>query len=190
MLLLLTNPLFQVRLNLRQVDENVFRLPYLWGGAASGALWIDQFSGIYKLSTTITLIALGIMVVTHWAFSAHKSICEEAFALDAVLLINNLFKGLFAVINIFENILGNHCLLWSTSASKFIEVAIKPVVNIFVDFEVLIANFLASLSLHLGFGFSGSAILVSPANVDCVMSCKTSVSRKHISGKHTPNNVA
>jgi len=106
-------------------------------------LWVDELCGINKFTAAIALVALSIIVMTHWALSSNKPVCKEALALFAVLLINNFFKCFLLLIDIIENILSDDGLLWSTGATKSIEVTIKPFINLRVDFIVFITNFLA-----------------------------------------------
>ena len=90
---------------------------------------------------------------------------------------------------IVEDILCNGCLLWCCGSSKFVKVTIKPLVDLFVDGMVLVTDLSWSLSLLSGLCLSGSSILVSAANVEDIVACKSSEPSIHVSREHTSNDV-
>lgn len=142
---------------------------------------VDQFCSCDQFSATIALVTLCVTVVAHGALTTDKSISKEALTLLAVLLIDNLFKGLVFLHNCFEDILSDLGLLSSTGTTETIEITIEPIVDLFMDCVVVITNLLACFSFLHRFGLCGGTVLVSAANVDSVMACKTSISGKHVS---------
>lgn len=144
-------------------------------GIARGALRVDQFCRVDKLTTAITLVTLCVTIVAHRAFTLNEAISQEALALFAVLLIDNFLEGFVFSDNIFEDSLRNFSLLGGGGTAKSVEVAVEPIVDLFMNGVVVIANLLASFALLHSFGLSCSAVLVSTAHVNSVVAGKTCI---------------
>lgn len=184
------DPLFQLRLNLGQVNKNVLWLTDFRSGTAARAFWFDELCGVYEFATTIALVTFGIREMAHRAFSTNESVSEETLALKTELLIYHFLKSFTSSINVIKNILCNYGLLRCTCATKAIKVAVKPFVDFLVDCEVMITNFFAGLAFLHGFSLSGSSVLISTANIDCVVPSKACVSCKYVRWQNAPNDVA
>jgi hypothetical protein len=126
------------------------------------------------------LVSLSVMVVAEGAYSSYQSVSEESVTRDTELLIDNLFVSEFIFVKVFEYVLSDFSLLGCRSPSKMVEVTVKPVVYSFVDFIVMITNFLGSLFLLHGLGLSGSAIFIGTTNIKCVVTSESAIPCKHI----------
>lgn len=120
----------------------MFGLAHLRSTITSRALRFDEFDSIDELTAAIALITFSIIEVTHRALTTNETISQEARALKTVLLVNNLLKSVALSLQFFENILCDFSLDWGTSAPKLIKVTIEPIVNLFVQSIVFIANLL------------------------------------------------
>mmetsp|Transcript_34486 Transcript_34486/g.25579 ORF Transcript_34486/g.25579 Transcript_34486/m.25579 type:complete len:204 (+) Transcript_34486:144-755(+) len=90
---------------------------------------------------------------------------------------------------LFEDILGDFSVHLGRSSSKVVKVYVKPLIYLRMNFIVEIADFLGSFPLFDGFGFSGSAVFVSPAHVESIVAPKAAESCINICRKHAPNDI-
>ena len=89
-----------------------------------------------------------------------------------------------------KNILSDLGLPFCGSASEFVEVAIKPVVNLLVNNMIVVADFLRSLFFFKSLHLSGCSVLIGTANVQCVVAHKAAVASEDVCTQHTSNDVA
>ena len=127
--------------------------------------------------------------MAHWALSFDKSISQECFTCSAVLLVDYLLKCSPFGMEILEDVMAYHCLLICSSSSKMIKVAIKPFVDSFVNGVVLVTNLLWGHVCLSCLSFSSCSILISTADVDGIVSCKSGITSIHVSRENTSNNV-
>lgn len=186
----LMDPFFQLWLNFREIDKDVLCLPQLWSRMARRALWLDKFRSVDKLAAAIALVTLCIIEVAHWAFSSDIPVSEESVALGAIELVDNFLERVASLVDIIEDVLSNLSVFGGGGAAECVEVAVEPLVDLLVDFEVLVANLARGLALLLGLSLSRCAILVSAADVNRVMPGESGVARKHITGENATDNVA
>jgi hypothetical protein len=73
--------------------------------------------------------------------------------------------------------------------AKFIEIAIEPVIYLFVNDMIVVAYFLGSLLFLEGLDLGGRAILVRAAHVQRVVAHEAAVAREDVRTQHTPNDV-
>jgi len=109
----LLNPFFELRLNLRKVDEDMGGLANIWGAVAGRAPGIYKLRGVYELTAAITLVTLSIIVTAHWACSTDVSISQESIALSAIKLLDFLNKCISVILDVIENLLCNLSVLRS-----------------------------------------------------------------------------
>ena len=77
----------------------------------------------------------------------------------------------------------------SASPSENIKSDIEPSIDLFMDFIIIIANFLRSLALLHCLDLSGCSIFVSAANIEHIGALKLLVSRVDVGGKDAANDV-
>jgi len=147
----------------------------------SCALGLDQLDSINEFTTAVALVPLCVMVVAHWALTTNESVSKESRALKAVLLINDLFKGVALLLEIIEDCLSNFGLFVSTSTAEVIKVNVKPIIDLLVESIVLGTYLFRGLSFLLSFGFGSGTVLVSPTNKESVVACEASISSVNIS---------
>ena len=82
------------------------------------------------------------------------------------------------------------CLLLRGSATENVEIAVEPLIDLFMNFIVVVTDLLRRLALLACFCLSSSAILVSTANIYRVVSSKTAEPCIDVCGEDAPNNVA
>jgi len=59
----------------------VLRLANLGGSIAATATRLDKFNSVHEFATSVTLIALRIVVVAHGALASNESVSQESVAL-------------------------------------------------------------------------------------------------------------
>lgn len=186
----LIDPFFKLGLNFREINKDVLSLAQLWSRIASRALWVNQLRSVDKLTTAIALITLCIVVAAHWANSSDVPVSEESVALRAEELVDHLLKRIVSLVDTLKYVLSNLSVFWGRSAAESVKVAVEPLVDLLVDFEVLITNLARGLALLLGLCFSSCTVLVGAAYINRVVSGKSAVACKHITGKNATDNVA
>jgi len=186
----LLDPLLELRLDLGQIDEDVGRGADFGSRFALVADGLDELDGVDKLTTAVALISLGIMVMAHGALTANEAISQEAFTLEAILLVNHLLEGVSVLVKGIEDVLSNLGLLGSGSSSELVEVTVEPLVDISVDGVVVIANLLRGLAFLHRLSLSGGSIFISSANVHGVMASKSRESGIHVGREHASDNVS
>jgi hypothetical protein len=83
-----------------------------------------------------------------------------------------------------ENALGDLGLLGSASASEVVKADVKPRINVPVDGEEAVAELLGAHAFLQGLGFRGGAVLISPADVEGLITGQSAVTGKDVGGKH------
>jgi len=131
------------------------------------------------MTTTITLITLGVSVATTLVVAAttHHAVSQWCGASVAILLFKVVLVSVSFSVQVVENILSNISLQCCSGATKFIEVTIEPLIDLGVELMVVVADLLWGLAFLTGLGFRGSSILICTANVDGVVASEASVSR-------------
>lgn len=154
--------------------------------------WIDKVHRILKkLSTFVTLISLSLLksTVLQGTGSYHKSVSQEEITCFTVSLTDDLFVDVLVVIERVINIQSDFSVPVSTSPAKNIKRNVEPLVNIAVDFVVLVTNFPRCHVVFHGLDHSGSSILICSANVDRVVTMKSLESGEDISRQDTTNQI-
>jgi len=80
----LLDPFLELRLDLREVNEDMGCLAKLWGAVASRAPGVYKLWGVDELSAAIALVTLCIVVMAHGALSTDVSISQESVTLSAI----------------------------------------------------------------------------------------------------------
>ena len=75
-------------------------------------------------------------------------------------------------------------------AAELIEIAIKPVIYLFVNNMIVIADFLGRLFFLEGLDLSGCAVLVGTAHVQGVVAHEAAVASENIRAQDTADDVA
>ena len=183
-------PLLKLRLDLRQVNEDVLGLSYLWCCLALGTEWLNQLNSVDKLAASIALISLSIWVVAQGALTLDKSVSKECLAFRAIVLLDHLLEGLALAVQVVENVLGYLSLLWGRGSTKVVEITVKPLVDCSMDGVILITDLLWCHIVLSCLGLGGCAVLISTANVDCIVACEAGKASIGIRGKDTANDVS
>lgn len=183
------DPFLELGLDFGQINKDMLRLSDFGRGGARRALRIDQFCSVDKLTAAVTLVTLSVTIVAHRALTADKTISEKALTLLAVLLINNLFESFALLENIFEDSLRNFSLLGGTGTTEAIEIAIKPIINLFVDCVVVVTNLLTRFTFFHSFGLRSGTVLICTTDVDRVVAGKARIPGENVSREHTSNDV-
>ena len=111
--------------------------------------------------------------------------------MSIIELFDSLLVGeIIIFVETIENILSDFGLPLSGGASEVIEVAVEPVVNLFVNHMVVVTDLLGRLFLLKSLNLSGCAVLVRATHVERVVTHQAAVAREDISAKHTPYDVA
>mmetsp|Transcript_27090 Transcript_27090/g.36887 ORF Transcript_27090/g.36887 Transcript_27090/m.36887 type:complete len:205 (-) Transcript_27090:669-1283(-) len=150
---------------------------------------VNQLNSVHELSTAITLITTGIFIVAHIALTTNKSVGQKEFAFRAVLLFSIFLFGVTLLFQFVKNILSNLGLDRSSRTTKHVEVAVKPVIDFFVNLVVVVADFLRSFAFFHSLGYSCSSVFISTANINGVVSHQTGETSIYISRQNTSNNV-
>ena len=90
----LGHKLFQIWLDLWQVDEYVFSLLDGRCGTARGTCGVNQLNCVDQLRATITLITFGISIAAEVTRTSDKSVRKECVALRTELLVDHLLGRL------------------------------------------------------------------------------------------------
>ncbi len=168
-------------MDLGKVNKDVLRLANLGGRLAATTLWLDKFNSVDEFATAVALISLCIVIMAHWALTSDESVSQESITLQTELLVNNLLKCFAFGMDAVENVLGDLGLLRCGSAAEVIEIAVKPIIDLLVDLVIIVADFFAGFSFFHCFGFRCSAVLVSAADVDGIVTNESAVSSEDIS---------
>ncbi len=88
-----------------------------------------------------------------------------------------------------EYILSDFGLPLGGGAAELIEIAIEPVIYLFVNNMIVIAYFLGSLLFLEGLDLSGRAVLVRAAHVQRVVAHEAAVAGEDVRTQHAPDDV-
>ena len=94
------------------------------------------------MSAFVALVSSCVFVVAEWACSLHKSICEEAIVLCAVGLYCGPLLEELVLVEFCEDVLCNVCLLLSRCSAEVVEFDLEPVIHLFVQLVVFVAELL------------------------------------------------
>lgn len=78
----------------------------------------------------------------------------------------------------------------SAGSSEVVKRNIEPFVNCLVDLMVLITNLFGSGLFSQGLDLAGSAVLISPADVEDVVAHESGVPGVDVCGKDSPDDVS
>lgn len=156
------------------------------------ALGVDQFDGIYKLATAVTLVTFGIAVAAtlQRAAALDHAICQWRVARVAVLLLQLVFVGVSLLHQVVEYVLRNLRLLFCCSSAKIVEVTVEPLVNLCVFRMVKVANLLTCFPCLAGLCLCGRAIFIRATDVDGIMTSESRKSGIDIGREDTSNDIA
>lgn len=178
-----------LRLDLRQVNENVLGLSHLRGGLAHFTPGVYQLVSVKQFTAAVALVALGVRVVAEVALTEDEAVGQEALALQAELLIDDLLVSVLIVDALGEDVLGDLGLPLGSGAAEVIEVTVEPLIDALVDGEVVIADLFRSLTLLKGLGLSRCTVLVSTAHIQGVVAGEAAIASEHISGEDATDDV-
>lgn len=101
-------PLFEFRLDLWQVDEEMGSLTYFRGLLADMTEIILEFSGrVECLLALIALVTSGIRKAAEGTSADNESISQPEIAILAITLRHLLLGGFLLVVDVEEDLLGN-----------------------------------------------------------------------------------
>ena len=143
------------------------------------------------MPASVALVSLRVFVPALVALTPNQPVGKEGVTLWAVLLVDDLLRCLSFLAQGVEDIVSDIGVFLGRGGgpSKFVEVAIEPLVNFGVDGVVIIADLLWSLVLLACFGFCGGSILVCTANIDGVVACESSESGIHVSRQYAADDI-
>jgi len=133
------------------------------------ALGIHEKGGITQLSTGIALVTLGTLSPTMITSTIYKAVGKETVTCGTELLVSNLLYVLLVLPDIIKDVLSNNLMLRSSGPSEKVKITVKPVIDVLVDLVILITDLLAGYALLLRLILSSSTILISPANVEHIV---------------------
>lgn len=186
----LIDPFFQIFLNFRQINEEMNCLFKDWSAFTNVTVIIFHFSGIVEeFLTFITLISSCVLITAKWTRTTNKPISQKEIAFFAVALGHLFFFNSVFLLDVQKDILTNLSVPFCGCSSKVVKSNIEPLINIWVDFMIIITNFSWSLFLFQSFNFGGRAILISTTNVQDIWSLESLVSCVNIGRKDTANDI-
>ena len=144
------------------------------------------------MPASVALVSLRVFVPALVTLTPNQPVGKESVTLWAVLLVDDLLRCLSFLAQGVEDIVSDIGVFLGRGGgpSKFVEVAIEPLVNFGVDGVVIIADLLWSLVLLACFGFCGGSVLVCTTNIDGVVACESGESGIHVSRQYAADNVA
>jgi hypothetical protein len=86
-------------------------------------------------------------------------------------------------------ILSDFGLPLGSGTAEFIEIAIEPVIYLFVNDMIVVAYFLGSLLFLESLDLGGRAVLVRAAHVQRVVAHEAAVAGEDVRTQHTPDDV-
>lgn len=181
---------FDLTLKFTQIQEQVTRILGDRGVAIQFTARLDQFGSVEKTTTSIALIATGIIIETVRADTFHVTIGQEALTLFAEELGHCILHHVSVFVDLLENILSDLSLFFRGGATKVIKGEVEPFVDAGVDRMVLVAKSLAGDTFFQSLGFSGRAVFVRAADIKSVVATHPAVTSIHISTQGRADNVA
>ena len=130
----------------------------------------------------IALISSSIWELTEWACTAYESISQEHIAMLTETLPHALFNNSLVFMKIQKDFLAYLGMPISTCSTEIVETDIKPLVDIFVNSMVIIADLFWCFFLLKSFYFCGCSILIGSANVEYVVPLESFEASIDISG--------
>lgn len=159
----------------------MLRVPGNRTGVVEFAARIYELKWIQKLATGITLVTSGVFVSALGANTLYKTICQESLVFLAEKLGHGLLDQEIAVVEICEDILGDLGLAIGGGTAEVVEADIKPLVNVGMQFVVLITQFPGSTTLFQSFSFSRRSIFISSTDIKGVVIAGLGVSVFNVS---------
>lgn len=141
-----------------------------WWVLANGAICIDELCSINKFAAFIALVSMTAFESTEWASTLDITISKEFRAAFTKTLAHFSFWNKAIVLELKENVLSNLGVFLCGSSSEDIKVDLKPFINISLDSIILITDFFWSHFIFQSLHFSCSSILVSSADIKCIVS--------------------
>ena len=143
------------------------------------------------MPASVALVSLRVFVPALVALTPNQPVGKEGVTLWAVLLVDDLLRCLSFLAQGVEDIVSDIGVFLGRGGgpSKFVEVAIEPLVNFGVDGVVIIADLLWSLVLLACFGFCGGSVLVCTTNIDGVVACESGESGIHVSRQYAADDI-
>ena len=178
------------RLNLFEVNEDLLGLSDLWGRSGNLWLWVNQLGGIQEFPALVTLVTTGVMKAAQGECAGHEAIGKEHLLLHIVELLDGLFIAEFPVLKLIEDILSDLDLPLGGGAAELIKVAVEPLIYLFVDRVVVVADLLRRLALLQGLDLGGRPVLVRPAHVQRVVAHQPAIAREEVRREHTADDFA
>jgi len=128
------------------------------------------------MSAFVALISSCIQVSTKWTLSLDEPVCQKCSVLFTVWLHGCLFFEVTIFVQLREDILSNVGLLSRRCSSKDIESNLEPVIDLLVNFVVLVAKFFWGAFLFYRLSLSRCSVLVCTAHVKSVVTACFTIS--------------
>ena len=90
-------------------------------------------------------------------------------------MLHCLLVSVFLGMKLVEDVLGYLGLPVGRGAAEVVEIAVEPVVYLFVDLVIVVTDLLRSLALFESLDLGGCALLVCAANVEGIVAHEAAV---------------
>lgn len=165
---------------LREVDEQML------GGLDDGALAAELALGVLQVDRVDDVLARVALVAACARRAAvgtralDETVGEEAVAVLAEELLDGVGADVAVVVELPEDLLRDLGLLLGRGATEAVERDVEPLVNLLVQLVVLLADFLGSGLLGDSLLLGRRSVLVSSADVQCIVAALLAISLKNI----------
>ena len=177
-------PGLQKWLDLGEVDEDVLAFFYRGRAATQTAHWLLQLNRVVLFAAVLALVTSCWLVTAERTGAEQVAIGEEARTLLAEVLLDGLLRETVALMQAQEDVLGDLGMHFCAGASKDREIDIKPLINVRVDLVVLLAHLLWRHSVLQRFRLGRCPVLISPADVDRVVTPQPREARVNVRREH------
>lgn len=127
-------------------------------------MWIDKLEGIKKVTALVALITSSIVVLTSGAGTLNEAVCKKGLVLFAIWLCSCPLLEVAILMELREDILCYHSLLFCCSPPEVVKSNLKLIVHFFVLFVVLIAELFRCLTRFEGFRLCCCTVLICAAD--------------------------